>query len=125
MEATDVLTTLTALGCQVSPEGDTLRVLDPHHALSDAIRQAIRTHKAAILALLTHPAPTSTEQRPGQTPELPQAARQSTPSWERPGACYACGTTRRWRSVYGAVVCAECHPPADAALVAAWEGAEQ
>jgi hypothetical protein len=29
---------------------------------------------------------------------------------------------RRWRSVYGAVVCARCHPPADAALVAGWEG---
>jgi hypothetical protein len=28
--------------------------------------------------------------------------------------------TRRWRSVYGAVVCARCHPTADAALMA-WE----
>jgi hypothetical protein len=26
------------------------------------------------------------------------------------------------RSVYGAVVCWTCHPPADAALVAVWEG---
>jgi hypothetical protein len=39
-----------------------------------------------------------------------------------PGACHACGTRRRWRSVYGSVVCARCHPPADAALVADWEG---
>jgi hypothetical protein len=39
-----------------------------------------------------------------------------------PGACYACGTMRRWRSIYGAIVCARCHPPGDAALVAAWEG---
>jgi hypothetical protein len=39
-----------------------------------------------------------------------------------PGTCYACGGTRRWRSVYGAVVCARCHPPADVALVAGWEG---
>jgi hypothetical protein len=39
------------------------------------------------------------------------------------GACYACGTTRRWRSVYGAVICARCHPPGDVVLVAAWEGA--
>ena len=39
-----------------------------------------------------------------------------------PGTCYACGTTRRWRAIYGAVVCAQCHPPADAALVAAWAG---
>ena len=29
---------------------------------------------------------------------------------------------RRWRSVYGTVVCARCHPPADVALVAGWEG---
>ena len=31
---------------------------------------------------------------------------------QRADACYACSTTRRWRSVYGAVVCAQCHPPA-------------
>jgi hypothetical protein len=36
-------------------------------------------------------------------------------------ACYACGGTRRWRSVYGVAVCAQCHPPADTVLVAAWE----
>jgi len=30
--------------------------------------------------------------------------------------------TRRWCSVYGAVVCGTCHPPADAALVVVWEG---
>ena len=29
---------------------------------------------------------------------------------------------RRWRSVYGAAVCAQCHPPADVAPVAVWEG---
>jgi hypothetical protein len=41
------------------------------------------------------------------------------------GACYACGATLRWRSVYGAVVCAKCLPPASPELVAAWEGEEQ
>ena len=35
--------------------------------------------------------------------------------------CPCCKGTKRWRSVYGAVVCARCHPPADAALVAVWE----
>jgi hypothetical protein len=40
-----------------------------------------------------------------------------------PGACYACGTTRRWRSQYGVLICGTCHPPADAALVAGWAGA--
>jgi hypothetical protein len=40
----------------------------------------------------------------------------------QPGACYRCGGTRRWRSIYGVLLCAHCHPPADAALVAGWEG---
>jgi hypothetical protein len=29
-----------------------------------------------------------------------------------PGACYACGATRRWRSLYGVLICRSCHPPA-------------
>jgi len=57
MEPTDVLTTLTALGCQVSAEGDTLRILDPHHALTDALRQQIHTHKAVLLAMLAPSVP--------------------------------------------------------------------
>src|SRR5262245_22001609 len=56
MEATDVLTTLTALECQVSAEGDTLRILDPHHALTDALRQAIRQHKQDLLSMLAQSA---------------------------------------------------------------------
>jgi hypothetical protein len=38
------------------------------------------------------------------------------------GGVDACGTTRRWRSLYGVVICARCHPPASPKLVAAWEG---
>ena len=38
------------------------------------------------------------------------------------GGLNVCGTTQRWRSVYGAIVCVECHPPADAALVTGWGG---
>jgi hypothetical protein len=42
-------------------------------------------------------------------------------------ASAAAQTRRLWynaalAAIYGAVVCAQCHPPADAALVAAWEG---
>jgi hypothetical protein len=44
---------LTAAGCQLSRQGDTLRVHDPKHILTDALRQAIRTHKVALLAMLT------------------------------------------------------------------------
>jgi hypothetical protein len=36
------------------------------------------------------------------------------------GPCFACRSTRRWRSIYGAVICAECHPPAAPELVAEW-----
>jgi hypothetical protein len=36
------------------------------------------------------------------------------------GPCYACRSTRRWLSVYGAVICGECHPPASLGLVERW-----
>ena len=52
---------------------------------------------------------------------VPQPVTQTMSFWEHPEACYACGTRRRWRSSYGAVVCERCHPPPDAAAVAAWE----
>lgn len=45
----------------------------------------------------------------------------------RPGptspVCRACGSRRFWRSIYGVVVCAGCHPPAAPDLVAEWMGA--
>jgi hypothetical protein len=34
--------------------------------------------------------------------------------------CYACGGTRHWKSIYGAVVCGGCHPPVNPDLVAEW-----
>ncbi len=51
-EAVKVLSELTSAGCQVHVEGDALHVRDPHKALTDELRQAIRQHKLAILALL-------------------------------------------------------------------------
>ena len=53
MTALDVFLHLTAAGCQLTQAGDTLRVHDPQHILTDGLRQAIRTHKAALLAMLT------------------------------------------------------------------------
>ena len=45
---------LTATGCSLSrEEGERLRVRDPQHVLTDALRQQIRQHKAALLAMLT------------------------------------------------------------------------
>ena len=44
---------LTAAGCQLTKVEDALWVHDPQHILTDALRQAIRIHKAALLAMLT------------------------------------------------------------------------
>jgi hypothetical protein len=34
--------------------------------------------------------------------------------------CFVCQSTRRWRSIHGAEVCAGCHPPLSEDLVAQW-----
>ena len=53
MTALALFVSLTAAGCQLTRQGGTLRVHVPHHVLTDGVRQAIRTHKAELLALLT------------------------------------------------------------------------
>ena len=53
----ELVTALHTAGCRLIPEGEHLRVQDPQHALTDDLRQAIRQHKAALLALLAQPAP--------------------------------------------------------------------
>ena len=50
----DLFLQLTAAGCSLSrEEGERLRVHDPRHALTDELRQQIREHKIALLAMLT------------------------------------------------------------------------
>jgi hypothetical protein len=51
-EAVQVLTTLTAAGCQIHADGDALHIRDPYKALTNDLRQAIRQHKLAILVVL-------------------------------------------------------------------------
>ena len=53
MTAVDLFFHLTGSGCQFTRVHDRLRVHDPQHVLTDTLRQAIRTHKAALLAMLT------------------------------------------------------------------------
>jgi hypothetical protein len=47
----ELLQVLTAAGCRLIPDGAALRVQDPQYVLTDNLRQAIRQHKAALLAL--------------------------------------------------------------------------
>ena len=53
MTPVEVLRLLQAMDCQVCVEGEKLRVWAPSQALTDDVRQAIRQHKAALLAMLT------------------------------------------------------------------------
>jgi P4 family phage/plasmid primase-like protien len=48
------------------------------------------------------------------------ALNELTPLTEAGDACFACESTRFWKSVHGSVVCAMCHPPRNGALVAEW-----
>jgi hypothetical protein len=75
--------------------------------------------RSTMTPLCQHVRPVRREGAPQLIPGIPSIAHRPN----SPSACYTCGTTRRWRSVYGAAVCGQCHPPADAALVAVWEGA--
>lgn len=68
MTPIELVTVLHTAGCRLIPEGEHIRVQDPQHALTDDLRAATREHKAALLALLSQPAPahdaTATEPSP-------------------------------------------------------------
>jgi len=89
MTALDLFVHLTAAGCQLTRQGDTLRVHDPQHALTDTLRQQIREHKAALLVLLT-------PERPIPLPRYPAPCWRCKGPSERQGLryllCTACLT---------------------------------
>jgi hypothetical protein len=65
---------------------------------------------------LTHKdAPLSRESQILETVETAPPARE-LPT----GRCYACKGWLFWVSIYGAVRCAACHPPANPSLVRRW-----
>ena len=66
MTALDVFLHLTAAGCQLTRQGDALRVHDPQHVLTDALRQA-DSHPQSRTAGHAHP------ERRHPPPALPRA----------------------------------------------------
>src|SRR5262245_39743471 len=105
----ELITALHIVGCRLIPEGEHLRVQDPQHALTDAFSQAIRAHKPALLRWLTQTTPAcmsplaEASVRPSTMLDPLSHHREELKTcswpwrfWERPGACHACGTTRRW-----------------------------
>jgi hypothetical protein len=71
MTSVELVTALHMVGCQLIPEGEHLRVQDPQHALTDDLRQAIREHKAALLACLTQSAPANNAATTEPCPQEP------------------------------------------------------
>ena len=103
MEATDVLIALTALGCQVCADGDALRVQDPHHVLTDELRQAIHQHKTALLTLL-HAGLTPTPDAQGPGTQAPPSDSDT----HVPDAIAPCPHARTGRRGDGTEVCIDC-----------------
>ena len=73
----------------------------------DVVPQGIDTGR--VSETVTPVTPVTQKEEP-----LPHAWETPAVSWR----CPLCHGTRRWRSVHGVLICAPCHPPADAALVA-------
>ncbi len=113
MTAVQLFQTLTAGGCRLLRDGGQLRIQDPRRLLTDDLRQAIRTHKATLLRLLSQPTPANDT---AATAPSVEALKVPPTVWR----CRCCQGTRRWHSIYGVVVCGTCHPPGAVALVKEW-----
>ena len=113
MGVDELVTALTAAGCQLRREGEQLRIKDPQHALTDDLRQAIREHKAALLVMLAQPTPAPERPSPApSTPTIPILEER----WDLP-PCRQCGGRVRWLNANLVPTapwfmhCAHCSPP--------------
>jgi hypothetical protein len=118
MELVDLLTSLTQAGCRLIPHGDQLRVQDPQHALTDALRQAIRQHKPELLALLggtpaNTPEPACPQCRSGELYIRGPFTACKGCRWEWWQPCRQCHATQ-WDIEHGAWVCKSDRHPWDA-----------
>src|SRR5437899_1424089 len=104
MTVTTLLDALHTKRVQLTVDGERLAVDAPIGVLTDALRQAIRQHKAALLTLLAQPAPAN------DTAVTIQSAPQACPEPLTPfSACVVCGQTDRWDD-HGIWRCQACWP---------------
>jgi hypothetical protein len=96
--AGELVAALRARGVCLRPEGDRL-VCRPKSLLSKTDLATLTSMKPEVLAVLR------------------EAADENLLATVH---CYACRGDRFWKSVYVAIDCATCHPPADTRLVAVW-----
>lgn len=92
MRGREIVAELIANGCQITADGDTLRVQGPlRSTLTDELREAIRAHKAELLALLARSPANDTG----------HVGRHGEP-------CPQCGETWQWPTTSGTWVCSWC-----------------
>ena len=97
MTSAALIADLRSRGVTLVPDGDLLRCR-PKSSLTKDDVAALRANKPEVLRLLRK------EQRAGSSQIV----------------CYSCRSRRFWRSIYGPVTCAVCHPPAAEHLVQEW-----
>jgi hypothetical protein len=83
MAVTDLLTQLEQAGCQVALEGDILKARGP---LTDDLRQAIRQHKPALVALLKAREMEKQQKLEARFNEVTKALGREYPAGHFPGA---------------------------------------
>jgi hypothetical protein len=96
MTATGLLDELHTRGVHLTVEGEYVAVDAPKGVLTDELRQAIRTQKVALLALLAASPPEALAPPQPLSPRFP---------------CVACGKTARWND-HGLWRCVHCWPAA-------------
>jgi hypothetical protein len=104
MTAAALLDELRTKRVQLTVDGERLGVDAPRGALTDALRQAIRQHKAALLTLLAQPAPAN--DTAATVPSAPQACPEPLAPFS---SCAVCSGTERWNDD-GVWRCRACWP---------------
>lgn len=119
MTLSDLLAELKRRGIILRPEGtDAIRYRAPAGAMTEELRSLIREHKAELLGLLSAGGS-------GQGEARAIAVGITLLSLQPDGTCYCCKGSRWWLSRYGVLICATCHPPAVASIVARWVDREE
>ena len=104
----DLLIDLDRAGVrELIPDGDTLRYR-PRDALTPALAERLRTHKAELTAAL----------RPPVAPAEPAEAVLLEECIDLPDPCPECGTLELWQTLAGNWRCLRCDPPTTARRLA-------
>lgn len=102
MTATVLLDELRTKDVHLTVSGEHITLDAPKGVLTDAMRQAIREHKAVLLVLLSQPMPAAAAVQP----PAPSQPAPLTPHYP----CIVCRSTNRWDD-RGIWRCVACWPP--------------